>query len=385
MAQTNPQPIIECEQIPEWRRSKIPYPMDKLEDKNAVVRVASYRRAGVDGCVISNIPARRTSLDNTTTFPFQAPKTSLGLLDRFPLELICEVMRHVDITSLLQLMRTNRRAWNLVTELPDCRFATTFGSQVLVTLITTKLASHFTIKDINIALRTERCQCEAFASFVFLLTLEKCCFHCLKHRNRFNIRAFKRDIVIDKGVRLPKLRMLSWVQHYPWQKTDERQWLWLPGAHDSPPESQTRGVGPGMAATTMPYVNYQNATEPRVSYGVSCSGCRLAVNKYGTDGLEGHEARKLQYSLVNLRSRVYSFDAFLDHFKWCPEAQNLWKASKAGTQVVKVYIRYLESLRVTGWGSAVGVKCKEDETLEWTQLNQESVSERFRKSLSVLS
>lgn len=44
----------------------------------------------------------------------------------------------------------------LITDLPDCQFATKFGNQVIVTLITTKLASYF-IPEINAALCTERC------------------------------------------------------------------------------------------------------------------------------------------------------------------------------------------------------------------------------------
>lgn len=107
------------EPFPEWRRSK-PYSMDDL-DKSAILRVASWHNPELDeqGHEAINITSTSigTSLESSDTFPVNPPNANLGALEKFPLELIYEAMHYLDIASLLQFMRGNRRAWSLVTNL----------------------------------------------------------------------------------------------------------------------------------------------------------------------------------------------------------------------------------------------------------------------------
>ncbi|KAK0654010.1 hypothetical protein QBC41DRAFT_351568 [Cercophora samala] len=371
---SNTKPIPERDRIPDWLRSKEPYVFDSSVDECDVVRATSHTKADwtdwTDGhnLIFNQVPARRTSLqvDNTPVFPFGAPKTSLGLLDDHPAEILVEILSHTDIESLLRFMRTNRRAWNFVTDLPDCRFATKFGNQVIVTLITTKLASHITIPEINTALRTERCQCGEFAGLVFLFTMEKCCRRCIQEK-KGNLGAHSFDNVEKESSWLrqnkPNMQMLS---HPDLDGRLQRRWVYFTGGKE--------GESGYLAVTPMPYVNCQNVAKPRVSYGVYCVGCLLTIRVNGPvwPRLNLQTLYTVWGDLRLLRRTVYSFEGFLEHFKWCPSAQNLWKASKGGTQAVKVFDSY-------GWlrqsegdvPGLVAVQQEEDETPEWDKLNRE--------------
>ena len=74
-----------------------------------------------------------------------------------------------------------------------------------------------------------------------------------------------------------------------------------------------------MGSCALPYHDKKTNT---VEHVISCAGCQAAINKdIITPGMEwGYEAR----------DKVYCRDRFLDHFKWCEQAQLLWKSSDEG-------------------------------------------------------
>lgn len=75
-----------------------------------------------------------------------------------------------------------------------------------------------------------------------------------------------------------------------------------------------------MGSCALPYYDKQTG---RVEHGISCAGCQLAIEKdiIGTRGTKwGYEAR----------DKVYAQDGFLDHFRWCEQAQLLWRSSGEG-------------------------------------------------------
>jgi hypothetical protein len=86
-----------------------------------------------------------------------------------------------------------------------------------------------------------------------------------------------------------------------------------------------------MAATALPYVDSRAGGAAQVQHGVSCTGCQISVEKNAA--MRGDIAG---YDISDLRDRVYSRDGYLEHFKWCREAQILWDSSVGGTVSVKI-------------------------------------------------
>ena len=77
-----------------------------------------------------------------------------------------------------------------------------------------------------------------------------------------------------------------------------------------------------MGSCALPY--YDKSTG-NVEYGVSCAGCELALQKRGINSRSKIEA-------VAVRDQVYARDEFTEHFKWCEQAQLLWRSSHGGTK-----------------------------------------------------
>ena len=75
-----------------------------------------------------------------------------------------------------------------------------------------------------------------------------------------------------------------------------------------------------MGACALPY--YDKRTD-KVERGISCAGCQVAIEKSAldTDGTEW---------IFDARDTAYDQDGFLDHFRWCEQAQLLWRSSCEG-------------------------------------------------------
>ena len=76
-----------------------------------------------------------------------------------------------------------------------------------------------------------------------------------------------------------------------------------------------------MASCALPYYDGQSG---KIEHGMSCAGCQLALEK-DLIGFRGEEWA------FEARNKVYTQDGFLEHFKWCKQAQLLWRSSDEGT------------------------------------------------------
>ena len=71
-------------------------------------------------------------------------------------------------------------------------------------------------------------------------------------------------------------------------------------------------------------LRYYDRQANKVERGMSCAGCQLALEKYiiGSRGVKW---------TCEARDKVYAKDGYLDHFRWCEQAQLLWKSSGEGS------------------------------------------------------
>jgi hypothetical protein len=68
---------------------------------------------------------------------------------------------------------------------------------------------------------------------------------------------------------------------------------------------------------------YYDRRTGRAEHGMSCAGCQVALEKR----IVGSGGEKWA---SEARDKVYSRDSFLDHFRWCEQAQLLWRLSGEG-------------------------------------------------------
>lgn len=76
-----------------------------------------------------------------------------------------------------------------------------------------------------------------------------------------------------------------------------------------------------MGSCALPYYDKLNGV---VEHGMSCAGCQLALEKdiIGTKG---------EKWASEARDKLYARNGFLEHFRWCEQAQLLWRSSCEGT------------------------------------------------------
>lgn len=75
-----------------------------------------------------------------------------------------------------------------------------------------------------------------------------------------------------------------------------------------------------MGSCALPYYDKQTG---KVEREISCVGCQLALEKdiIGTRGEDW---------AFEARDKVYARDRFLEHCRWCEQAQHLWRSSDEG-------------------------------------------------------
>ncbi|KAJ5807391.1 hypothetical protein N7447_010847 [Penicillium robsamsonii] len=70
-----------------------------------------------------------------------------------------------------------------------------------------------------------------------------------------------------------------------------------------------------------------------VQNGICCSGRQVAIEK---DDVGSSPPSILSTNPWRRRNKVYSYDEFIEHFRKCREAQNLWKLSNQGVDVSEI-------------------------------------------------
>lgn len=78
-----------------------------------------------------------------------------------------------------------------------------------------------------------------------------------------------------------------------------------------------------MGACALPYYDKKSG---EIEHGISCPGCQLALEK-------SIIATRTEDWAFEARDKVYARDGFLQHFKWCEQAQLLWKSSDEGNHM----------------------------------------------------
>ena len=106
--------------------------------------------------------------------------TTMGALDKLPVELIHAILYSLDLRSLSRLSQVSTGARVLVLSLPAYLDLLVHAPTAMAALGDTGYIEHCSLKKIHSTLCSDRCaSCGSFGEFLFLPTCERCCRECL--------------------------------------------------------------------------------------------------------------------------------------------------------------------------------------------------------------
>ncbi|KAM9875417.1 F-box domain-containing protein [Verticillium dahliae] len=310
------------------------------EQIDAIVRASAYHRKDYCRSVIWFSPREHVGICLSIGAPFRRTSyTGLGSLDRLPLELLHDVLLRLDMYTLLNFRQTNLRSRQTADSLKQYRMVVSHGLNLLCALLRTRLANGVSLIDFYDVLCTKACTfCGEFGGFMSLLTWNRCCFECLQDapetqvqtlaavRKRFHLAKAELD-------QLGSFKTLPGI--YSMKESVHKSRITIVAVHHAmlvsgqqPHEpAQALPVNSGrnqkfnfMGSCALPY--YDGRTG-KVEHGLSCAGCQLALEK----DIIGSRGEKWAFEA---RDKVYAQDGFLEHFRWCEQAQLLWRSSGEG-------------------------------------------------------
>ncbi|KAH7227614.1 hypothetical protein BKA60DRAFT_123933 [Fusarium oxysporum] len=325
--------------MPRGYRSSTEYRFNE-EQTDAIVRTAAYHRKDYCLSVIWFSPSEHVDIRQSIATPFQrTSNVGLGSLDRLPLELLRDTLFRLDVHSLFKFRQTNLRSRQTVDSLKQYQMIVSHGMNLLCALLRTRLAVDISLLDFYNALCLKSCSlCGEFGGFISLLTWKRCCFKCLKEapetqvhtlstvRKQFRLtkaelgqlRSIKtlpgiysmEELVHKSRIAIVSLHQATLISR--WQLQAMRQ------IHSASSERHRKFNFMGSCA-----LPYYDKVSGNVEHGMSCAGCQLAFEK----DIIGAKGEKWAFEA---RDKVYARDGFLEHFRWCEQAQLLWKSSCEG-------------------------------------------------------
>jgi hypothetical protein len=310
------------------------------EHADAIFRTSGYHRTDFERAVIWFKPGTHPDSVLSTT-ALREPTTSLGELDKLPLELINEICLILDMASLFRLRQVNVRARHVVNALHEYRVITADALNPFCALFRTRLASRVTLLGFYSLLCTQSCSlCDhEYGDNVFLLEWFRCCSFCIRRgAPRVATPAgVKRTLPSSKEIlrKLPRMRTLPGIYTMDERSRSSRMTIVSIRAAFSAScverickQGLPNDVLPKKMSSTFMACCSLPSYDPlkrQIEIGASCAGCQLALE----DGIsiDGEDWAG------DARDMVYSKSGFLKHFVWCEKAQLLWLDSKEGTVV----------------------------------------------------
>ncbi|ENH64059.1 hypothetical protein FOQG_16075 [Fusarium oxysporum f. sp. raphani 54005] len=321
------------------------------EDGDTIINACTYHRMEFDRVLIRtnerklDAPFLLSTSDTTSS-------SSLGILSRLPEELILMILRELDILSYLRFRGVNNRARSIATASREYKTVVKHGLQGLKPLLKAELAHVCTIAHFYQTLVSNKCEfCGKFATFLYLITCQRCCFTCLQISVDLHVlpvpvpKAFAKAVKCSskeiEKISGPKLRVVyGKYSLQPWPNVKRPRYL----VQAKPVVEKLRSLGSSpripksvlshqpqsqshdeirhdfcyryMAAAALPWYDLSN---DRMEPGMNCKGCQFRVEEYERTN------RRLDPPWgFNDRDRVYSREEFLCHFGSCTHAQKVW-------------------------------------------------------------
>ena len=178
------------------------------------------------------VSARPLNVSHST----ETPLYLLGALDTLPLELLQTVLVQLDLLSLLQFGRVNRRASSINHSIPQFKALLTHTPNTIRAILSIGIGQWITCETLFSAFCTSKCEyCGDFGGYLYLLACRRVCFLCLTENN--TCLPISRKIAKGKfGVygaaldTIPQMRSMPGIYSPNERKCTRRLWLLDPGS-----------------------------------------------------------------------------------------------------------------------------------------------------------
>jgi len=111
--------------------------------------------------------------------------SALGRLDKLPLEVLHECLKHLDVISLENFGHVSRRGKVVAGSLSSFRILAKTAGYSFRVLAQAKVLHRHSIYTLYETLRLQNCvSCGAFGGFLSILEAKRCCWLCLKYNSR---------------------------------------------------------------------------------------------------------------------------------------------------------------------------------------------------------
>ncbi len=160
-----------------------------------------------------NLPDSQCQPDNDR-IP-NPPKAYLGTLDTLPLELLREILRQLDLSTLTDFRNLNRRAMRLVESFHQYKVIRKHAYNVLRGIMYIKASRWITCEMLYEKLCTAECEeCGDFGGYLYILTCKRVCFLCLSEDKRYLPLRY-RHAILKFGLDRPILGTLPSMKSIP--------------------------------------------------------------------------------------------------------------------------------------------------------------------------
>lgn len=155
------------------------------------------------------------SYHSANHFDFRSPQHGLGALDRLPLEIIHLALIRLDIQSLNDFRRVNKRARLITDSIPQYRRILAHAPASIRGSLNIGTAQFFSCLDLYEKLSTAECDsCGDFGGYLYLVTCRRVCFLCFTEKTDY-LPVLRKDAIRKFGLRSEHLASLPCMKSFP--------------------------------------------------------------------------------------------------------------------------------------------------------------------------
>lgn len=148
-------------------------------------------------------------------FNFGSPQYGLGVLDRLPLEIIHLTLLQLDMESLSDFRRVNKRARLITESIPQYKRILVHAPTAVRGCLNIKTARFFSCRDLYEKLSTAECDsCGDFGGYLYLVTCRRVCFLCFTEKPDY-LPILRKDAIRKFGLRSEHLASLPCMKSFP--------------------------------------------------------------------------------------------------------------------------------------------------------------------------
>jgi hypothetical protein len=305
---------------------------------DAIICVATHQERYYQHQATTRFKANeQKAITSSIATPFTPSSTAdNGTLDCLPLSLLQDIVLLCDMSSVFKLRQASRRSRAKVDSVWQYQRLVKHALDLFRASLTSNVACKISLADCYKLLITRSCGfCGYDALYVNLPTWKRVCRGCLKdapevHYLDKSILKSKIKVTKEEMAQLtvfktpPELVMNRYINLNTELVSVLQAKKMLGSPRDRYIEETFGKQNSEIKRTTcaMPLLDKQGKS---LNYWVSCEGCKQGRHTIHEMNKEVKEEYLMQQAI---QWRVYDRDGFLEHFRWCKEAQVIWEEQR---------------------------------------------------------